>query len=361
MVRNSASHGDSAFVGWPAVLSQLLRHEDLQFDDARDAITEILLGNATSAQIAAFVVALRAKGETAIELEAMLLAVREASVSVSLSPAIAAHAIDIVGTGGDHSNSVNVSTMSALVVAGAGVPVCKHGNYASSSACGAADLLKKLGVAIELDAAGVEACIDSAGIGFCLASRFHPAFRHAGPTRREIGIPTVFNLLGPMANPAPIANMLVGVASPAMMTNMATALVSRGVANAWVVHGHGGIDELSLSGDNDVVQLRDGEVSQFTVNAKDFGIAPASLDDIKGGDPTVNARICHELLAGQKGAVRDIVSFNAGASLYVAGMCSEVAEGIERAHASIDSGAASDVLEKLIAESNVQSARLETK
>lgn len=351
-----ADNGD--FIGWPALLSQLLSKTDLSFDHARQAIDEILQGNATPAQIAAFVVALRAKGETATELEAMLQSVRSASVSVSLPSEVATHAIDIVGTGGDHSNSVNVSTMSALVVAGAGVPVCKHGNYASSSACGAADLLKELGVAIELDAPGVEACIRSVGMGFCLASRFHPAFRYAGPARREIGVPTVFNLLGPMANPAPIANMLVGVAMPSMMNNMASALKSRGVINAWVVHGHGGLDELSLGGDNDVVQLRNGQVDQFTVNAKDFGLRVAQLEDIRGGDASVNARLCRELLSGAQGPIRDIVLLNAGAALYVSGLCSEIAEGIERASASIDSGAAREVLTQLIAESQVQSARL---
>jgi anthranilate phosphoribosyltransferase len=288
----------------------------------------------------------------------MLRAVREASVSVSLPADVAQHAMDIVGTGGDHSHSVNVSTMSSLVVAGAGVPVCKHGNVASSSACGAADVLKELGVVIELDAAGVEACIAEAGMGFCLAPRFHPAFRHAGPTRREIGVPTAFNLLGPMANPAPITNMLVGVANPSMLENMAAALASRGVNNAWVVHGDGGLDELSLSGDNDVVQLRNGSVSRFTVNAKDFGITPSGLDAVRGGDAPKNASICRALLAGEKGAVRDIVSFNAGAALYIAGVASEVAEGIERAHASIDSGAAQEVLDTLVSVSSAHGARL---
>jgi len=310
------SFSDQAFVGWPHVIGQLLQRNDLSDDLAFDAVTDILEGRATPSQIAAFLVALRAKGETAIELQGMLRAVREASVHVSLSLEVAQHAMDIVGTGGDHSHSVNVSTMSALVVAGAGVPVCKHGNYASSSSCGAADVLKELGVVIELDAQGVESCIAEAGMGFCLAPRFHPAFRHAGPTRREIGVPTAF------------------------------------------VHGHGGLDELSLSGDNDVVQLHDGKINKLTVNAKDFGITPSGLDAVRGGDAKVNAAVCHALLNGEKGAVRDIVSFNAGTALYIAGVASEVAEGIERAHASIDSGAARDVLEALIAVSNVHGARL---
>ena len=336
----------------------MLHRDDLTVADAHAVVANILEGHATSAQIAAFLVALRAKGESASELQGMLQAVREVAVHVSLPPAVASHVMDIVGTGGDHSNSVNVSTMSALVVAGAGVPVCKHGNHASSSACGAADLLKELGVAIEMDSAGVSACIERAGMGFCLATRFHPAFRHVGPTRRELGVPTAFNLLGPMANPAPIVNMLVGVANPLMMENMAAALMSRNVDNAWIVHGHGGLDELSLSGDNQVIQIRGSEISRLTVNAKDFGITPSSIDDVRGGDATVNASICNVLLAGSKGPVRDIVSFNAGAALYVAGVVAELAEGIERAHASIDSGAATDVLNRLITESNIESARM---
>lgn len=349
---------DAAFAGWPHVIGQLLQRGDLSDEIAHDAVTQILEGHATPSQIAAFLVALRAKGETATELQGMLRAVREASVPVSLSADVAEHAMDIVGTGGDHSHSVNVSTMSSLVVAGAGVPVCKHGNVASSSACGAADVLKELGVVIELDARGVEACIAEAGMGFCLAPRFHPAFRHAGPTRREIGVPTAFNLLGPMANPAPITNMLVGVANPSMLENMATALHSRGVKHAWVVHGHGGLDELSLSGENDVVQLRDGEISRLKVNAKDFGITPSGLDAVRGGDAAMNASVCRALLTGDKGAVRDIVSFNAGTALYIAGVASEIAEGIERAHASIDSGAAQDVLNALVSVSAVQGERL---
>lgn len=349
---------DQAFVGWPHVIGRLLDHHDLTDDLAYATVAEILEGRATPSQVAAFLVALRAKGETATELQGMLRAVREASVHVSLPADVAQHAMDIVGTGGDHSHSVNVSTMSSLVVAGAGVPVCKHGNYASSSACGAADVLKELGVVIELDAQGVESCIANAGMGFCLAPRFHPAFRHVGPTRREIGVPTAFNVLGPMANPAPIANMLVGVANPSMLINMATALHSRGVKHAWVVHGHGGLDELSLSGENDVVQLRDGEITQMKVDAKDFGITPSGLEAVRGGDATVNASVCRSLLQGEKGAVRDIVSFNAGVALYIAGIASEVAEGIERAHASIDSGAAQEVLDALISVSGVEGARL---
>ena len=279
---------DEKFNGWPDLLAHLLDRRDLTAAQAGAAITEILNGDATPSQMTAFIVALRAKGETVVELEGMLHAVRSAGMRVDLKPELAERAIDIVGTGGDNSNTVNVSTMSALVVAGAGVPVCKHGNRAASSKCGAADLLEEAGVAIELDPHGVEACVVETGFGFCLAAKFHPAFRYTGPSRREIGVPTAFNLLGPMANPAPIANMLVGVAMPNMMAAMTGALSTRGVTSAWVVHGHGGLDELAVSGPNTVFELKDGTVTQFEINAKEFGIASSTLEDVRGGDAAQN-------------------------------------------------------------------------
>lgn len=352
------SHTET-FVGWPMLLSALLEGRDLTSSQAESAIAEILRGDATPSQMTAFIVALRAKGETAAELEGMLHAVRSAGHRVSLPPDVAARAVDIVGTGGDKSNSVNVSTMAAVVTAGAGVPVCKHGNRAASSKCGSADLLAEAGMEIELDSAGVEACIAVAGFGFCLAARFHPAFRYTGPSRREIGVPTVFNLLGPMANPAPVENMLVGVAVPQMMGNMAEALSSRGVRRAWVVHGHGGLDELSLSGPNTVHALRDGEVEKFEIDAHDFGLARADVAAVRGGDPAENMSAFRALLDGAPGAVRDIVVFNAACALVVAGAASDVSDGLERARASIDSGAAADVIAAAAAESRRQAERLE--
>jgi anthranilate phosphoribosyltransferase len=218
--------------------------------------------------------------------------------------------------------------------------------------------LEAAGVAIELDPQGVEASIAQTGFGFCLAARFHPAFRYTGPSRREIGIPTVFNLLGPMANPAPIANMLVGVAMPNMMQAMAESLSSRGVTRAWVVHGHGGLDELAVSGPNKVFELRDGSVSQFEVNAADFGIAVSTVADIRGGDASENLVIMNDLFAGKTGAVRDIVTFNAGCAMYIAGLVGEVSEGIDRARASLDSGAAAAALASVVAVSSEQAARM---
>lgn len=347
------------FEGWPTLLARLLERVDLTSHQAESAITQILNGSATPSQMTAFIVALRAKGETAAELEGMLHAVRSAGNRVSLAPEVAARAIDIVGTGGDKSNSVNVSTMAAVVVAGAGVPVCKHGNRAASSKCGSADLLEAAGMAIEIDAVGVEETIAASGFGFCLAAKFHPAFRYTGPSRREIGVPTAFNLLGPMANPAPIANMLVGVAVPGMMERMAEALSSRGVKSAWVVHGHGGLDELSVSGPNTVHALRDGRVSQFEIDARDHGIPTSGIEAVRGGSVDDNLAAMRAMLDGATGAVRDIVVFNAACALHIAGVAGDVAEGIDRAKDSIDSGAASRVLATAVAESRRQAQRME--
>ena len=338
--------------GWSQLLSTLLRGEDLPANDAQVAMNAVLLGEASSAQIAAFVMALRSKGETADELQGMLAAVLDASESVPLDAKFSAHSIDIVGTGGDKSHSVNISTMAAFVVAGAGVPVCKHGNRAASSQCGTADVLEALGVKIDLDGAGVARCVEQAGMGFCFAPKFHPAFRHAGPTRKELGVPTAFNLLGPMANPAQVSYMVVGVGDPGMAHKMAHAISGRGVQRAWVVHGHGGLDELSLSGDCTIVEIDHGVVSEFVVNAKDFGLQPADVTAVRGGDPSHNAQVIRDTFSGTRGAVRDIVVFNAAAGLVVAGVASHMADGIERAQASIDSGAANNVVDALIKSSN---------
>lgn len=336
------------FDGWPSVIGRLMAGQDLDLATAAAAVGEMLEGNATSAQVAGFLVALRAKGESRAELEAMLEVVRRAAVAVDLPADLAARAIDIVGTGGDKSNSVNVSTMAALVVAACGVPVCKHGNRASSSACGSADVLEQAGVAIDLPGAGVAACIADAGFGFCLAPRFHPAFRHVGPTRRELGVATVFNLLGPMANPAPVAHMLVGVADASMMENMAHALHSRGVRRAWVVNGHTGLDELAVSGPNRVCALDGGVVTMFEIDALDHGIGRSSLVDIVGGDAAFNNTVMEQVFAGAPGAVRDIVTFNAACALLVAGAVSTVDEGLSAARHALDSGAARATLATVV-------------
>lgn len=307
-------------------------------------MNEILLGNATPAQIAGFVVALRARGESGADLREMLAVVRSAAVPVAGTGEL----LDIVGTGGDASHSVNVSTMAALVAAGAGARVCKHGNRAASSSCGAADVLEALGVDIEADPATVSRCIESAGVGFCFAPKFHPGFRHAGPVRRELGIPTVFNLLGPMANPAPVTSMVVGVADPRAMDPIADALASRGVRRAWVVHGHGGMDELVLSGGNQVVEVADGRIGRFVLEPGEHGFTEWPAGAIRGGSPADNAATVREVLAGSLGAVRDVVVLNAAAGLLVAGVSGTLEEAKTAAESSIDSGAAMTALRLLV-------------
>ena len=325
---------------------------------ASAATRELLSGDTSTTHIAAFLVALRAKGESAVELAAMLRAVREASRRVELNAQLSARAIDIVGTGGDKSNSVNISTMTSIVVAACGVPVCKHGNRASSSQCGTADVLEQLGVTIELSPEGVAQCLERAGIAFCLAPAFHPAFRHVGPTRRELGVPTVFNILGPLANPAPIERMLVGVAHQSMMSVMATALESRGVTRAWLVHGHGGLDELSLSGPNTVIDLRDDKVTTHVVDAVDAGLSRASIEELRGGDAAFNAGVVRALLDGEHGAVRDVVLLNSAAALLVAGEAPDMVQGVQMARDAIDSGAASRVLEMFVNDSAAAAANV---
>lgn len=333
---------------WPDVIGRLIAGENLGSNEAQSVMDSVLRGEATPSQISAFVVALRAKGETVEELRGMLLSVLEASSKVELTSDIAARCLDIVGTGGDRSHSVNISTMASLVVAGAGVPVCKHGNRAATSQCGTADVLEALGVAIELDAAGVAQCVAEVGMGFCFAPSFHPAFRHAGTSRREIGIPTAFNLLGPMANPAEVSFMVVGVGDPLMASTMAQVLATRGVRRAWVVHGHGGMDELSLSGACSVTELRDGGVSTFEIDAEAFGMARAEMVAVRGGTPQHNAQVVREVLVGTRGPIRDIVVFNAAAGLVVAGRAETMPEAIAIASTSIDTGAAQEVLDALI-------------
>jgi len=337
---------------WSVVISQLLAKKDLSASHAGAAMRSVLSGEATPSQITAFIVALRAKGETEIELEGMLAEVRRAAERVFLPEQIAEQALDIVGTGGDHSHSVNVSTMAGLVVAGAKIPVCKHGSRASSSKSGAADVLEALGVAIEIDGVGVAKCVEETGFGFCFAQRFHPAFRFTGPSRREIGVPTVFNLLGPMANPASISFMVVGVGDPQAAPVMAKALTTRGIKRAWVVHGHGSMDELSLSGKCPVVEVNGNKSRSFEIDATEIGLGRADVASVRGGLPSENAKIFRELLDGAKGPVRDIVVMNAAAGIVVAGKADDLRAGVEIAAESIDSGAASDVLDNLIRVSN---------
>jgi anthranilate phosphoribosyltransferase len=335
---------------WAQVLGTLARGHDLTAAEAQAAMTAILAGSASDAQIAAFIVALRIKGETVDELRGMVEAMLAAADRVHLD--IDAPVIDVVGTGGDRAHTINVSTLAALVVAGAGVPVCKHGNRAASSATGTADLLDELGVQIDCGPEGVARCVAEAGIGFCFAPRFHPAMRHAGPVRRELGIPTAFNFLGPLANPAGVRRFMIGVADPALAAPMVGVLAARDCERAMVVHGNDGLDELTVTTTSQVFELRDGKIEAYGLDPVALGLDLASPDELVGGDPATNAEIARRVLDGEPGPRRDIVCLNAAAGLVTAAMVDHVADGLELARASIDSGRAARALERLIAVSN---------
>jgi anthranilate phosphoribosyltransferase len=335
--------------GWPAVLNQLVAGLDLPSETARAAMDEILAGEATPAQLGAFAVALRMKGESVDELNGMLDSMLAAANLVDLPPEISNLAIDVVGTGGDRSHSINVSTLAALVAAGAGVPVCKHGNRAASSRCGAADLLEALGVAIDLPPAGVAACIREAGIGFCLAPRFHPALRHAGPSRREMGIPTAFNILGPLANPGRVRRMVVGVADLSMAERMLAVLAAHGAEHVLIVHGDDGLDELSTTSPSRLFELRAGTMASSSLDPTSLGLPRAQIDDIQGGGPAENATIARRVLGGERGPHRDIVALNASAALVVAGSTASLAEGLTIAGEVLDDGRAAATLDRLVA------------
>ena len=331
--------------GWVGLFRRLTEGDHLSADAANAAMTEILNGEATPAQIGGFVMALRTKGETAEELVGLLSAMRAASEAVPLD---AAGLIDTCGTGGDHSGSINVSTAAALVAVGAGARVCKHGNRSASSLCGSADVLEELGAVIDLGPTGVARCVTETGFGFCLAPRFHPAMRHAGPPRRELGVGTVFNFLGPLANPAGVRRQLVGTSDRAMAEIMLEVLAATGSERAMIVHSHDGLDELSTTGPTDIWELRGGDTLRHTVDPAELGLAPASLDDLRGGNVSVNADCLRRVFDGQRGAHRDIVTLNAAAALTVAEVSGTLAEGLEAAGASIDDGRAGQVLENFV-------------
>jgi anthranilate phosphoribosyltransferase len=338
--------------GWPAILGDLTSGRDLTVDQARAAMAEILDGAATPAQIAGFIVALRMKGETVDELTGLVDAMLAAAERVTLPDPGAV--VDVVGTGGDRAHTINVSTLAALVVAGAGGRVCKHGNRAASSATGAADLLEALGVRIDCGPDEVARCVADAGIGFCFAPRFHSAMRHAGPPRRELGILTAFNFLGPLANPAGVRRLMIGVADASMAERMVGVLAARGSERVLVVHGDDGLDELTISTTSQVLELRDGDVHAYEVDPKDLGITPASLEALAGGDPATNAALARGVLDGEPGPHRDIVCLNAGAALLAAGVADDLASGIGAARSSIDEGAAAAALDRLVAISNAE-------
>ncbi len=339
-----------AFVGWRAVLGRLTAGDDLTSDEARSAMAEILDGAATSAQVAGFIVALRMKGETVDELTGMVEAMLAAADRVQLPPG--PPAVDIVGTGGDRAHTINVSTLSALVVAGAGGRVCKHGNRAASSSTGTADVLEALGVRIDCGPEDVARCVAEAGIGFCFAPRFHPAMRHAGPTRLELGIPTAFNVLGPLANPAGVTRLMIGLADGGMAERMVGVLAARGCDRVLVVHGRDGLDELTTTTTSRIVELRDGVTTAYEVDPVALGLKRVAPEALVGGDPATNALLARRVLAGDDGPHRDIVLLNAAAGLVAAGVVDDLESGIGAAAAAIDGGHAATALDRLVAASN---------
>ena len=335
--------------GWPAVLGALTAGRDLTAEQARAAGAAVLSGDATPAQIGAFIVALRMKGESVVEIGALLDVMLELAERVVLPDGMVA--VDTCGTGGDGSCTINVSTIAAFVVAGAGVPVCKHGNRAASSACGSADVLEALGVAIELGPAEVARCVEQAGIGFCFAPRYHPAMRHAGPVRRELGVRTVFNFLGPMANPAGVRRQVLGVSDPAMAARMLGVLAARGAERALVVYGHDGLDEFTTTTTSTVHELRDGDVTTYDVDPRELGLAVAPPEALRGADAATNAKLARQVLEGEPGFQRDVVVLNAAAGIVVGGLADDMPAGIELAIASIDGGRAVAALDTLVTES----------
>ncbi|MEQ8227269.1 MAG: anthranilate phosphoribosyltransferase [Rhodospirillales bacterium] len=320
----------------------------LSAEEAEDAFGVIMSGEATTAQIAGLLMALRVRGETVDEITGAVRAMRAKMLPVSAPQG----AIDLVGTGGDGSGSFNISTGAALVVAGCGVPVAKHGNRALSSKSGAADVLTSLGVNLDADMARVEQAIAEAGIGFLMAPRHHSAMKHVMPARVEMGVRTIFNILGPLSNPAGVTRQFTGVFARQWVEPLAQVLKNLGCEACWVVHGEDGLDELTTTGPSFVAELKDGAVTTRTVHPEDAGIPVAKPEDLKGGTPEVNAQAIRDLCAGKAGAYRDIVIFNAAAALIVAGKAQDLTSGAAIAAEAIDTGAAAKALETLVAITN---------
>ena len=330
------------------IIGKVASGQPLTRPEAEEAFDVIMSGEATPAQIGSFLTGLRMRGETVDEIAGAVSTMRQKMLRVEAPEG----AIDVVGTGGDATGSYNISTTSAFVVAGAGVPVAKHGNRALSSKSGAADTLMALGVKIDLDPEDIARCIREAGIGFMFAPAHHSAMKHVGPARAELGFRTVFNLIGPLSNPASVKRYLLGVFSPDWVEPLASVLATLGAERAWVVHGAGGFDEISPAGETKVASLENGRISVFTISPGDVGLRTTDADDIKGGDAAHNAEALRAVLGGARNAYRDTVLLNAGAALVVAGTASDLAEGVKRAADSIDSGRARDKLDLLVAVSN---------
>lgn len=346
-----SAHDSSAQHTWPALLGRLTRGEDLSERESAWAMEQVMSGVATSAQIAGFAVALRAKGETASEIAGM------ASVMLAHARRVEfpERAVDVVGTGGDQASTVNISTMAALVTAASGVPVVKHGNRAASSRTGTADVLEALGVAIDLPPDAIARCVADVGIGFCFAAVYHPSFRHAGDARRELGIPTAFNLLGPLTNPAQPAAGLIGCANARMAPVMAEVFARRG-ATVLLVHGDDGLDELTTTTTSTVWVIENGRVRVDRVDPAELGVSPAAPEQLRGGDPDLNASVVRELVTGKPGPVRDAVLLNAAGAVaayrgFSADLTADLRAALDTVTAALDSGAAANLLDRWIARS----------
>jgi len=333
------------------LLEKLTRHEDLTTDEAAAAMGEVMAGRAAPAHIAALLIGLAMKGERPAEIVGLARAMRAHAVPVSKRYD---NLVDTCGTGGDRSGTFNISSCAALVVAAAGVRVAKHGNRSASSRTGGADVYEALGIRVTAPPAVVERCLAEAGIGFFFAPTFHPSMRHAAPVRRELGIRTAFNLLGPLTNPAGAARQLVGVPRPELTELMARALALLGSKRAWVVHGADGIDELTTTGYTKISECRDGAVNTFYLHPADVGLPKAPAGALQGGDAHENARIIENILNGGRGPARDVVLLNSGAALFIAGAASSVEDGIARASRAIDRGDAKRILEQLVSISTAE-------
>jgi len=332
-------------------IEQLLQGTPLSRQQARNVMDQVMAGDATSVQIAGLLIALRARGETVEEMTGFVESMRAHATPLE----VPAGSIDTCGTGGDRAGTFNISTAAALVAAGAGIPVAKHGNRAASSRCGSADVLEALGVNITLDADGVRRCIEVAGMGFCFAPTFHPAMRHAGPARKELGVRTVFNVLGPLANPGRVKKQALGVGAPSLAPLMIRVLADLGHERALVFYGEDGLDELTTTGPSRVFQLRNGKVDDFELDPKDLGLARAGAGELKGGTPPENAALLRQVLNGERGPRRDVVLLNAAAAVLAADRADDWPQAMEVARESLDSGRAAQVLSRLIETSNAPS------
>lgn len=328
---------------WPDVLGPLTNGMELTREQAAGAVSEIMAGVSTDAQIAAFLAALRTKGESAHEMAGMVDAMMAAAVTVDIDGTV----VDVVGTGGDGFGTFNISTTAAFVAAGAGVKVAKHGNRAASSKTGSADLLEALGFDLEMGPDRVKAMIEETGFGFFFAPRYHPAMRHVGPVRKELGIRTVFNFLGPLCNPAG-ARMSLGTSDSSMARLMVDVLAARGVDKAFVVHGEDGLDELTTTAPTRIFRLVDGEVTEAEFTPEDFGVPRASISDLIGGDADENIAITRAVLAGEPGPHRDIALVNAAPAIVLGDLAIGFTEAMTLAAESVDSGAAANVLDRAV-------------